>query len=167
MKKLFSLLLLSLLLISCEQEAEPQTFNVYYSNSSLAADPNSCDEVFGVERLFIEGIDSDEARLNAAVEELLKGPTFFEESDENYYSFFSKDTEDYLLSAEIKDLTAYVDFKDFRQLIPNASSSCGSAQLLAELDHTVLQFEDVERAVYSFNGSKSDFYEWLQMAAPE
>lgn len=168
MKKLFSLLILSLLLTACQQEeAKPEAFRVYFPNASLAADPNSCEEVFPVERLFLAGTESDEAKLEAAITELLKGPTFFEESDQEYSSFFSVETQGYLIDANIEDKIAYINFKDFREIIPNASSSCGSTQLLAALNHTALQFEDVERAIYAFDGSAKDFYEWLQMSAPE
>lgn len=168
MKKLFYLLILSLLLTACQQEeTRPEVFQVYFPNASLAADPNSCEEVFPVERLFLAGTESDEAKLEAAIAELLKGPTFFEESDQEYSSFFSVETEGYFIGAKIDDGIAYINFKDFREVIPNASSSCGSTQLLAALDHTALQFEDVENAIYAFDGSTKDFYEWLQMAAPE
>jgi hypothetical protein len=61
---------------------------------------------------------------------------------------------------------AYVDFEDFRRVIPNASASCGSALLLAQLDRTVTQFPTVDRAVYSFEGDADAFYEWLQRSAP-
>jgi hypothetical protein len=61
---------------------------------------------------------------------------------------------------------AAIDFEDFRRTIPNASSSCGSALLLAQLDRTAMQFPTVSRAVYSFNGSRRAFYEWLQLSPP-
>lgn len=74
---------------------------------------------------------------------------------------------DMLNSAEIFDGVAEVDFKDLREVIPNASSSCGSALLLAQLDATAKQFEEVDRTLYSINGDASTFYEWLQMAVPD
>jgi hypothetical protein len=52
------------------------------------------------------------------------------------------------------------------RVIPNASSSCGSALLLSQLDRTARQFRSVRRAVYSFDGSSSAFYEWLQRSPP-
>jgi hypothetical protein len=61
---------------------------------------------------------------------------------------------------------AYVDFRDLRRVIPNASSSCGSALLLAQLDRTVTQFPTVRRGVYSIAGSRRTFYEWLQLSSP-
>jgi hypothetical protein len=38
--------------------------------------------------------------------------------------------------------------------------------LLAQLGRTATQFPAVDRAVYSFNGSRRAFYEWLQRDAP-
>ena len=45
-------------------------------------------------------------------------------------------------------------------------TSCGSAMLLAQLDRTATRFPTVTRAVYSFDGSRRAFYEWLQMTTP-
>ncbi len=61
---------------------------------------------------------------------------------------------------------AYVDFHDLRRLIRNASTCCGSALLLVQLDRTVLQFPSVHRTVYSIEGRRSTFYEWLQRPTP-
>jgi hypothetical protein len=51
-------------------------------------------------------------------------------------------------------------------VIPNASTSCGSAALLAQLDHTLLQFPAIDATIYSINGSPEAFYEWLQYEPP-
>jgi hypothetical protein len=57
---------------------------------------------------------------------------------------------------------AVVDHDDLRKTIPNASSSAGSAMLLAELDATVFQFRSVTSVEYRLAGSCRDFGEWLQ-----
>jgi hypothetical protein len=62
--------------------------------------------------------------------------------------------------------TAYVDLDGLRRVIPGASSSCGSASLLSELNRTTKQFPTVDRAVYSLEGSVNAFYSWLQMEPP-
>ena len=62
--------------------------------------------------------------------------------------------------------TAYVDFRDFSRLLANPSSSCGSALLPAQLNRTATQFATVRRAIYSINGSRRAFSEWLQLATP-
>ena len=47
-------------------------------------------------------------------------------------------------------------------MIPNASTSCGSEALLAQLNGTAFQFADVERTRYLLDGSCQDFANWLQ-----
>ncbi len=103
--------------------------------------------------------------LAATMTALLAGPTAAER-DSGYTSWFSDQTAGMLISART-DGVARVDFEDFSALIPNASSSCGSQSLLAQLDRTATQSPGVDRAVYSFEGDTSRFYEWLQLAAPD
>jgi len=104
--------------------------------------------------------------LHDAVAALLEGPTAEEQADE-LWSFFSDETAGVLISAEVDEGVARLDFEDFSGIIPNASSSCGSASLLAQLDATATQFPTVGQAVYSFEGSEEAFYGWLQMEPPE
>ncbi len=106
------------------------------------------------------------AVLAGAMRSLLAGPTAAERRL-GYGGWFSGRTAGLFRSARIRNGIAYVDFRDFSKLIPNASSSCGSALLLAQLDRTATQFRTVRRAVYSFDGSRRAFYEWLQRTAPE
>jgi hypothetical protein len=105
------------------------------------------------------------AVLAGAIRALLTGPTTAERRV-GYGGWFSRKTAGTLRSVRIRHGVAYVDFRDFSRLIPNASSSCGSALLFAQLDRTVTQFPTVHRAVYSFNGSARAFYEWLQREPP-
>lgn len=106
------------------------------------------------------------AVLTAAMRSLLAGPTPDEQA-RGLHSLFSERTAGMLRSARIEDGVARVDFADFSQVIPNASSSCGSQGLLAQLDATATQFPTVKRAVYSFDGDVAAFYEWLQLAPPD
>lgn len=71
-----------------------------------------------------------------------------------------------LRSVRLSQGIAHIDFRDFRRVIPGASSPCGRASLLAQLDRTATQFPTVRRAIYSFNGSRAAFYEWLQLSPP-
>jgi spore germination protein GerM len=122
-------------------------------------DPGSrCDRVYAVPRRV-----STPAVLKGAVETLLKGPTAAERR-RGYGGWFSARTAHMLRGVRLAQGVAYIDFRDFRRVIPNASSSCGSALLLAQLTTTVTQFPTVRRAIYSFNGSRSTFYEWLQLS---
>jgi hypothetical protein len=105
------------------------------------------------------------AVLTGAMHELLRGPTAAERR-KGYGGWFSRRTADMLRSVRIAAGVAYVDFDDFSSVIPNASSSCGSSLLLAQLDRTARQFPSVRRAVYSFGGNRAAFYEWLQRSPP-
>jgi hypothetical protein len=124
-------------------------------------DPGArCDRVHPARRLV-----SAPAVLRGALEALLRGPTAAERR-RGYGGWFSTQTAGRLRSVRLSRGVAYVDFRDFRHVIPNASGSCGSALLLAQLDRTSTQFPTVRRVVYSFGGSRNAFYEWLQRSAP-
>ncbi|HEY6960382.1 MAG TPA: GerMN domain-containing protein [Gaiellaceae bacterium] len=103
--------------------------------------------------------------LRRTLEALLAGPTRNERA-RGYGGWFSARTAGHLRDVRIVRGVAYVDFRSFAHDIPNASSSCGSTLLLAQLDRTAKQFATVERTVYSFNGSPRAFYEWLQREPP-
>ena len=105
------------------------------------------------------------AVATAALNELLPGPTAAERAD-GYWSMFVPGTARSLKSVRVADGVAYVDFRDFRNIIPNASSSFGSTALLAELDTTLRQFPTVKSTVYSFDGDVASFYQWLQLTPP-
>ena len=134
----------------------PRGFEVFL----LPADADDCSAVVPVEReATVEGAAGD------ALTQLLAGPTEEEEAS-GLRSWFSDQTAGMLNGVVVEGGVAEVDFDDFSKIIPNASSSCGSASLLAQLDHTVLQFPEIDRAVYSFGGDRDAFYEWLQLSAP-
>ncbi len=120
-----------------------------------------CDRVFALFRSV-----RPPATLTEAMRELLKGPTAAERRA-GYSGWFSAKTAGKLRSVRISAGVAFVDFADFRRIIPNASSSCGSSLLLAQLNRTATQFPSVRRAIYSFNGNRRAFYEWLQYPAPQ
>jgi hypothetical protein len=103
--------------------------------------------------------------LTQTLRALLAGPNTAEKRA-GYHGWFSAKTKGMLRSARISNGVAYIDLRDFSRIIPNASSSCGSALLLAQLNRTATQFSTVKRAIFSFNGSRSAFYEWLQREAP-
>jgi hypothetical protein len=105
------------------------------------------------------------AVLTGAMRALLAGPTAAERRA-GYGGWFSAKTAHTLQSVKVSRGVAYVDFRNFSRLIPNASSSCGGALLLAQLDRTAGQFPTVRRAVYSFDSSRHAFYEWLQLEEP-
>lgn len=120
-----------------------------------------CGRVFPLERRV-----APPRLLGGAMRALLAGPTRTERA-RGYGGWFSRKTADHLRSIRLTRGVAYVDFRSFARDIPNASSACGSTLLLAQLDRTSRQFPTVERTVYSFDGSRRSFYEWLQREPPE
>lgn len=133
------------------------TVQVYFANAERG-DP--CGEVFPVDRT-VPAADP----VAGAVAALLAGPSQAER-DEGYEGWFGPDTAAAVRSVTVEGTTAEVDFTDLRAIIPNASTSCGSAGLLAQLDSTLLQFPEIEQARYRIEGSDTAFYEWLQMGVP-
>ena len=104
--------------------------------------------------------------LAATLKALLAGPTAGEKGA-GLQSWFSDATADSLMSVKIVDGTAHIDFKNFSTLISGASSSCGSSQLMSQLDRTARQFPTVQRTLYSFDGDVEAFYAWLQGSPPD
>jgi hypothetical protein len=77
-------------------------------------------------------------------------------------SWFSVETRGTIRRIQAIEGEVIVDFRDLPELIPGASSSAGSEQLLESLDRTVFQFDWVESVEYRLNGSCDAFWEWLQ-----
>lgn len=138
--------------------AEKTEFSVYFGNYKFNANIQDCSLVFPVER----EVSKTLAVGQMSLEELFRGPTT-EEQKNGYTSFFSNATKDILKSIRIDNKIAYVDLVDIRLLIPNASSSCGSAQFLSEMTNTLKQFSSIEKVVFAIEGSPVTFYEWLQL----
>lgn len=100
--------------------------------------------------------------LASALRALLHGPTAAERAT-GITSWFSDATAELLRSVGIDTAgTAVIDFGDLRPVIPNASSSAGSAMLLRELNATVFAQPDVTAVQYRIDGSCDLFWEWLQ-----
>ncbi|WP_439657845.1 Gmad2 immunoglobulin-like domain-containing protein [Lentzea sp. HUAS TT2] len=133
------------------------SFAVYFHQGS----PDDPREVVAVPR----SVPKTAAVATAALTELLRGPTEAERTS-GHWSMFGNGTADHLRSVRVVDGVAYADFRDFREAIPNASSSFGGAALLAELDSTLRQFPTVKSTVHSFDGDVSAFYHWLQLTPP-
>jgi hypothetical protein len=131
--------------------------SVFFPRGGVGSD---CSRVRGVSRTVAKP-----AVLTGALRALLRGPTPAERR-RGFGGWFSARTAGKLRSVRVRQGVAYVDFASFARTIPNASSSCGSTLLLAQLDRTASQFPTVRRAVYSFDGSRKAFYEWLQRPIP-
>jgi hypothetical protein len=119
-----------------------------------------CGDVFAVAR-HVDAADP----VTGALEALLAGPTAAERA-QGYGGLFSDATAGLLRGVRVEDGTAWADFTDLPQVIPNASTSCGSAGLLAQLDSTLLRFATVSDTRYSLDGDVDAFYGWLQLVTP-
>ena len=131
---------------------------VYFNND----DREDVPAVFAVDR----DVDAT-APLGAALRALLAGPTAAE-GDAGFSSFFSSETADLLAGVDLQEGRAHVAFDpSLPDVIPNASTSAGSASFLGALDATVTQFATVDEVVYSLDGDVDAFYAWLQMVTPD
>lgn len=99
------------------------------------------------------------ARL--ALDQLVAGPTADEEA-RGARSVFTAHTAGAIRSVDLDDGLLVVDFRDIRADLNNASTSCGSQALLAQLNSTVFQFRTVHRVRYQIDGSCDAFAEFLQ-----
>ena len=145
---------------SPDDPASPTTIEVevFFTNDRLG-DP--CDEMFGVSR----SVSSTDP-LVGAIGALLAGPNEAERA-QGYGGWFSQDTAGMLRSARFDGELAQIDFEDLRPVIPNASTSCGSSALLAQLDTTALAVvTEATGTRYALEGDQAAFYEWLQRAVP-
>lgn len=131
---------------------------IYFANSQQNNNTTDCSVVTGVVRT----IPKTSAIAKAALNELFKGPTTSEKA-QGYSSLFSNATSDILLSITIQEQIAYVNLKDIRSRLPNASTSCGSTQFFAEVESTLKQFEGIQKVIYAINGDPEQFYEWMQI----
>ena len=132
---------------------EMDTVTVYFA----FGDGTDCSEVHGFEREVPATADP----ITAAFEALVGGPNPTETSA-GAGSFFSPATTGSVRSIDLTDGLLTIEFVDFRSELSNASTSCGSASLVASLNATAFEFDEVERVRYTIFGSCNNFYNWLQ-----
>ena len=120
--------------------------SVYFNNSRL--DPEaSCNKVFPVER----EIPQTQAIARAAIEELLKGPTETEESQDFFTSINA--------GVKIQKLTiengvAKIDFD--AQLEFQVGGSCRVSAIRSQIIETLKQFSTVDSVIISIDGRIED-----------
>lgn len=137
------------------------TVTVYYGNVELNPEAD-CSRVFPVERR----APFDPAVAQVALRALFAGPTAAEAAA-GYSSLFSEETAGILIGLRVEGDTVYINLRDVRSLIPNASSSCGSAQFFAEVETTLGELIPFERVIYAIEGDPEPFYEWVQLGCSE
>ncbi len=120
-------------------------------------DGSNCAEVTGFTRSFSADLDP----LVTALDLLMLGPSA-DEISAGAGSFFSAETDGAIRHIRASGNEVVIDFRDVRAALSNASTSCGSESLLAQLNGTVFQFEWIERVRYELEGSCDQFFNWLQ-----
>ena len=135
------------------QTSAPVAVQVAFSSG----DGSDCSEATFVPR----SIASDADPVAAAFGLLVAGPTTDERAG-GASSAFSDATAGSVRSATVDGDVLTVDFKDLRVEMHNASTTCGSEALLAQLNGTAFQFTGVERVSYTIEGSCEAFFNWLQ-----
>ena len=143
---------------------EPLVVTLYFGNTELNPEMLDCGAVFPVERVLPAG--SAEFAAEFGLRELFAGPTEAEAA-QGYVSWFSEDTADILIGLKVEGTTAYLNLKDLRPIIPNASTSCGSMAFFAEVETTVKQILPIERVIFAIEGDPAPFYEWMQRGCDE
>ncbi|MCP3938196.1 MAG: GerMN domain-containing protein [Actinomycetia bacterium] len=140
--------------------APPRTAMIFMTGPDF--DGSDCLAVTGFEREV-----EPTSPIRSALDELVAGPTG-DEAGSGVNSMFSSATAGSVRSINLTDGLLIVDFDDFRQLMPNATSSCGSGSLLAQLHATVFQFREVERVRYEIEGRCETFFDdWLPWSCAE
>ncbi len=130
-----------------------QTVQVAFASG----DGSDCSTVDFTDRIVAETDDP----ILGAFQHLVGGPTATEVAG-GLGSMFSPATEGSVLSAKVTNGLLVVDFTDIRADMNNASTSCGSAALLAQLNATAFQFPEVDRVRYEIEGDCDTFFYWLQ-----
>jgi spore germination protein GerM len=138
------------------------TLKLYFGRQGLGERDAACSQVAAVARQ----VPRTQGVARAALQELFRGPTP-EEREAGYRSWFSDSTRAILKDVRIADRTAYVDLHDLRQLIPGATSSCGSAEFFAQVEATLAQFPTVDRVILAIEGQPRLFYDWMDMECDE
>jgi spore germination protein GerM len=133
-------------------------FSVFFNNDTLTGGTTVCDSVFPVPR---SGPPTTNLAY-ASLEALFIGPTV-EERAMGYRSFFSERTSDLLKRVRIIDRTAYVDLLDLRRELAGATSSCGSAEFLSQIQRTLEEVPGIDRVILAIDGAPALFYDWMEM----
>jgi spore germination protein GerM len=139
-----------------------ETSIIYFSNSKKAGNSTDCGLVYGVQRFINPDVSVYEASLN----QLFQGPTEAEKN-QGFSSFFSNKTKNILKSVKISGTTAYVNLTDIRTIIPNASSSCGSAQFLSSVEETLKHDRKITDVRFAIDGNPQTFYDWIQIGCDQ
>jgi hypothetical protein len=132
--------------VQFSQTAQTISIEVYFGNDALEDDETSCTEVFSVKRI----VSKTTAIARAALEELLKGPTQFEEG-EGYRSSLPQNAGVKINSLTIENGVARVDFNG--ALDEGVAGSCRVSAIRAQIEETLKQFPTIQEVVISVEGN--------------
>lgn len=127
--------------------SESTIINLYFGNSQLDPEVLDCNKVFSVQRI----ITKTQAIGQAALEELLKGPTQ-EEKNQGYLTSINNGVK--INSLTITNGIARVDFDS--QLEYAVGGSCRVAAISSQITQTLKQFPTVKEVIISINGRTED-----------
>jgi hypothetical protein len=144
-----------------EPEALEVEVEVFFTNDSDTLRGDLCLDVFPVTRT-VSAADP----VTGAIAALLAGPTAAERA-QGYRATFAEYAEGALRAVEVRDGTATLTLTDLRDRYTHGHW-CTAVELLTSLDHTLLAFEHIEAARYTFAGAQPGaFYRWLHLTAPD
>ena len=121
------------------------------------ANSSDCSGVKHYDRI----IGAEAEPIEAAFNLLVAGPNEQETAD-GAESFFSAQTANTVHTVHLDGGLLTVNFADFSRSMNNASTSCGSSSLIAQLNATAFQFPAVEQVQYEMEADCTRFYGWLQ-----
>jgi spore germination protein GerM len=122
---------------------EEAKVEVYFAHSRLGDYSQDCDDVFVVYRRTAENTNP----LEAAVTELLEGPTLAEET-EGYVTNIASGAE--LRSLEVIDGVASVTFSE--GFLENVAGACRIESIRTQVEKTLMQFPEVKSVTIKVEG---------------
>lgn len=160
LKFVLLILLISLFSFSAfAQKEKMMTIKVYFGDSNDNPNIEDCSKVKAVYRK----VPKTKAVARVALNELFKGPTK-KEKEAGLFSWFTKDSKHILKNITIKNGYAYVNFdKWVLEHMGNATTSCGGANFISEIETTLKQFPTVKKVFYAIEKNPLEFYDWMQV----
>jgi hypothetical protein len=145
--------------LPCADQGDPVPSSdqvmVFFTCEPPPADPRP---VFRID----PGVDSIEARLHFAIEQLLAGPTP-EERDLGYSSVFASGSEELLVGVDVgEDGLAIVDFADAIQAVGPLNSSHNRFLFFGTIGETIFQFDEVQAIEFRIGDSCDQFARYFE-----
>lgn len=137
--------------VKIKASGEISTVKVFFGNLALSAssETDECKRVYSVNK----SVAKTQAVAEAAINELLKGPTDAEKS-QGYYSSIPAGSK--LNSIKIENGTAFVDFNAATE---SGGGSCSMAARVAQITQTLLQFSTIKSVKLSVDGRTGDIFQ--------